>query len=126
MIIPGFTAEASIYRTAQSYRATTGGSLGLTGQSITPQLDCSSKCIAAYTACFLGCAGAGGFCIPACALAFGSCEDGCSGGGGGGGGPAPNPRCGCPPGTVCQGGCVKEPGVGLICNGDCVSTRRLS
>ena len=30
MIIPGFTAEASVYRTTQSYRATTGGSLGLT------------------------------------------------------------------------------------------------
>ena len=30
MIIPGFTAEASVYRTTQSYRATTGGSLGPT------------------------------------------------------------------------------------------------
>ena len=124
MIIPGFTAEASVYRTTRSYRATTG-SLGLTASSITPQLDCSSKCAAAYTLCLLGCAGAGGFCIPECFLAFGACEDGCSSGGSGGGGPGPNPRCGCPAGTVCQGGCVKEPGVGLICNGDCVSTRRL-
>src|ERR1700722_6625815 len=127
MIIPGFTAEASVYRTTQSYRATTGSSPALTASSITPQLDCSSKCTLEYTACLAGCLFAGGACIPRCALAFGLCQDGCGGsgggGGGGGGGPGPNPRCGCPPGTVCQSGCVKEPGVGLICNGDCVSTR---
>lgn len=125
MIIPGFTAEASVYRTTQSYRTTTGGSLGPTGESIAPQLDCSSKCTAEYTACLAGCVFAGGACIPGCFVAFTLCQDGCSGGGGGGGGgPGPNPRCGCPPGTVCQGGCIKEPGVGLICNGDCVSTHR--
>ena len=60
MIIPGFTAEASVYRTTQSYRATTDGSLGLTASSITPQLDCSSKCTAEYTACLAGCLFAGG------------------------------------------------------------------
>ena len=90
MIIPGFTAEASVYRTTQSYRATTGGSLGLTASSVTPQLDCSSKCTAEYTACLAGCLFAGGACIPGCFLAFGLCQDGCgSGGGGGGGGPGP-------------------------------------
>ena len=73
MIIPGFTAEASVYRTTRSYRATTGGPLGLTAPSITPQLDCSSKCTAAYTLCLLGCPGAGGLCIPECFLAFGAC-----------------------------------------------------
>ena len=64
MIIPGFTAEASVYRTTQSYRATTDGSLGLTASSITPQLDCSSKCTAEYTACLAGCLFAGGPAYP--------------------------------------------------------------
>ena len=64
MIIPGFTAEASVYRTTQSYGATTGGPLGLTASSITPQLDCSSKCTAEYTACLAGCLFAGGPAYP--------------------------------------------------------------
>ena len=89
MIIPGFTAEASVYRTAQPYRATTGGSLGLTASSITPQLDCSSKCTAEYTACLAGCLFAGGACIPGCFLAFGLCQDGCGSSGGVAAGAAP-------------------------------------
>ena len=92
MIIPGFTAEASVYRTTLRYRATTGGSLGLTASSITPQLDCSSKCTAEYTACLAGCLFAGGACIPGCFLAFGLCQDGCGSSGGGGGGGGGRPR----------------------------------
>jgi hypothetical protein len=126
MLIPGFTAESSVYRTVQSYRATPSGSVGSLGKSIVLQLDCGSKCTAEYTACLAGCIFGGGLCIPGCFAAFAVCQDGCSGGGSGGGGPGPNPRCGCPPGTVCQGGCVKEAGVGLICDGDCVSTRRIA
>ena len=124
MMIPGFAAEASLYRTTQSYRMRSSGSFGPTASSITPQLDCSSKCTAEYTACLAGCVFTGGACVPGCFAAFALCQDGCSDSGGGGGGPGPNPRCGCPVGTVCQGGCIKEPGVGLICGGDCVSTRR--
>src|SRR5271157_2882853 len=96
MIIPGFTAQASVYRTTQPYRAAPGGSLGLTGRGIAPQ-DCSSDCTGAYVLCLAGCALTGGSCIPACFYAFGQCQDGCGGsggGGGGGGGPGPNPRCG--------------------------------
>ena len=129
MIIPGFTAEASVYRTTQRYRATTGGSLGLTASSITPQLDCSSKCTAEYTACLAGCLFAGRGLHTRMFSRIWSVSRRLRQQWGRwrwrGGGPGPNPRCGCPPGTVCQGGCVKEPGVGLICNGDCVSTRRL-
>jgi hypothetical protein len=88
MSIPGFTAEASVYRTTESYRTIPSGSLSLTGQSIAPQLDCSSKCTAEYTACLFGCALTGGACVPGCFATFVACEDGCGGSGGGGGGGA--------------------------------------
>src|SRR5271165_5046487 len=117
--MPGYTAESSLYQTRQFYRKGTGRSSIKTSDTVVAQLDCTATCTLEYTACLAGC---GIFaCVPGCAYAFYNCQSGCSGSGGGGGGPGPNPRCGCPPGTVCQGGCVKEPCVGLICNGDCVS-----
>ena len=125
MIIPGFTAEASVYRTTQSYRATTGGSLGLTASSVTPQLNCSSKCTAEYTACLAGCLFAGGACIPGCFLAFGLCQDGC-GSGGGSGGPGPNPRCGCPAGTVCKADASRSQASALSATGIVLAPGRLS
>jgi hypothetical protein len=42
------------------------------------------------------------------------------GGGGGGGGGSTGGPCGCPPNTKCCGECVKLPGQGLFCDGDCV------
>src|ERR1700722_3748549 len=154
--LPGFTADVSLYRTANLYRSTARGHLGADGTAqVLPQgcglaksIECGAFVTAGAATCTALCLapGEGPLLCIACWSAFfpagtwGFCQDclpgwlqdligavggGEGGGGGGGGGPSPNPRCGCPAGTACQGGCVKEPGVGLICNGDCVSTRRL-
>ncbi len=116
MNIPGFAAEASLYKTGQSYR----GSKGVSG------VGTASPIVAAQTSCIDSCWQQYGLCAGLCLLTFNpgaiaACEFGCwvknlfcqancpVGGGGGG-----TPEC-CPFGRTCR------------CGGKCVTVNgRLS
>ena len=100
MNLPGFTAEGSLYKTAQLYRGHYSGmSWADARASVVPQ-DCNLTCALKWEACNVGCTiGTGGwgalFCVAGCGYAFYDCLDQCpsdSGGGGtfpGGGGGRP-------------------------------------
>jgi hypothetical protein len=153
MNLPGFTAEASLYKTNGHYRSS-AGSFSADGNAVAPQgcgfvkgitcgaviaggvVVCTASCLASPAlggipclVCWTGYLGAlYGFCrdcIPSWMRALlDLAEDGGNGGGGGGGGgPLPPPTkgpCNCPLGSRCCGPCVKVPGQGLICDGECV------
>ena len=113
MILPGFTADASLYRTMNLYRS---GPLANTligpGEGLVSlQLDCGLSCAATWTVCNVGCAlSLDPFCLVGCGVNFVDCLENCSSGGGGGGGP---PSC-CPPGKSCQCGGRCVPGKGCM------------
>jgi len=121
MTLPGFTADASLYRTMNLYRSgisantSTGPRAGL----VSPQLDCGLICFGEFLACAAGCAFLDPLCDAGCAITYGLCLANCpSSGGGGGGGPPPccplgtSCRCGgrCVPGKGCIGGACLRPG----------------
>lgn len=132
MNMPGFTAEASLYRNHTRYTSTNLVGESSYNNTVVTLQSCSGfkvlvcnpliyACVLCFAipnlpgalACFAGCLGGW----------FGYCRD-CldpidvpDGGGGGGGGGGP---CGCPRGTRCCGGCTKVPGQGLVCDDACV------
>jgi hypothetical protein len=121
MIVPGFTAETSLYKTSAFYRGMGSRSPAGAGPAVVAQLDCSTQCYAKYAACLAGCAISGGpFCLPLCFATFIGCQSDCGGNGGGGGGRVNPPHCGCGTNKKCCGKCVKEPGGVVYCDGDCI------
>ena len=141
MSMPGFTAEASLYRTTNHYVASAAGGSAGVGAELVPQ-DCGlfkeifcsvavAACVAACGALCLdggpaACAGCatiamGGLfvtckdCLPGFIQALINIFEGGGGGGGGGGGP---PQC-CPPGRTCScgGRCVRQTDGSIRCVG---------
>jgi hypothetical protein len=104
MAVPGYAAEASLYRTSRSYRGVRRGPAADTGQTVVAQqlIACRDWCVILGIACGVGVGvgvpatlGAASFGIFGCALGFASCLDLCPPDtapvGGGGGTP---PECG--------------------------------
>jgi hypothetical protein len=131
MYVPGYTADASLYRSARMYRPF--NSVKLTqATAAAPRLtlaqvsgtDCIALCQAVEASCAVACLWAGPG-LPACEVACAVADTACvllcppgpaDGGGGFGGGPR---RC-CPPGTRCCGACVPLPSKGFQCDDVCV------
>jgi hypothetical protein len=121
MNMPRFTGEASLYKTTQSYRGSRNRTSGDAGSTVvTPQLSCSETCYRDYAICLLGCAAGGPVACAACFAKFGYCQVACPPFPGGVGGAPTGGPCGCPRGTYCCGGCSKQPGFPLSCDGDCI------
>jgi len=127
MNMPGFAAEASIYKTRISYRgrcsvlspARLGA--GMVPQQISCEENCQVQGAACVGAAVVGCPfWAVPICLTLCGIAFASCLDSCPSGGGGGG-PPPPPPC-CPLGRSCRCGGRCEPGRGCV-GGVCLGPR---
>lgn len=116
MNIPGYAAEASLYKTRRMYRGPTGTfGAGAAPHIITAALDCGDKCALESEVCTLACAvGSGGFglfvCLLACGVQFADCLSNCPSNGSGGGGLH---LC-CPYGTTCRCGGKCVPGKGCV------------
>jgi hypothetical protein len=137
MYVPGYTADASLYRSARMYRPSNSVELAqaTTAESrlVLAQLtggDCIAACLGVGGACAGACwwAGPGApACLIACAAAAADCVASCPpdpSGGGNGSGPPPPPVC-CPRGHCC-GDCVDLPTGGQHCvGGPCVSPPRV-
>jgi len=140
MTIPGYAAEASLYKTARFYRAYGGAASGYAAGSIVPSQVCGDDC---FAVCGVVAGGATAGCITAliaalaapppidvvlAGVAFGICEalgvgvaaigcalncPSCPSGG-----PPPPPMC-CPVGRRCGcgGSCVPLAGGGYRCIG---------
>jgi hypothetical protein len=122
MNTPGFAAEASLYKTRQSYYGPHSRPAGDGDSTIVPQqsTSCLNRCFDELSACSLRCLGIGGsgsfLCSAGCLSQYFSCEDDCGGGGGGPPPPPPPPQCcprnrprccgTCPPGGRCTGECI--------------------
>jgi hypothetical protein len=143
MNIPGFVAEASLYKSSQAYRGYCGATSGDTAFAIVPSQICGTDCYYACAGGFFGCGIAcylslvlgavigpaeivvfigclGLACGSGAALCAAQCPP-CSGdgdGGGGGGGPRP-----CCPASrpFCCGSCVPLPGGGTSCDDACIN-----
>ena len=99
MALPGYAADASLYRTRQSYRGAYSGPIGADGRTVlSQQVDCNTLCAIKWQVCNIGCATSSGplvfLCLAACGAAFGLCLNGCPSGGNGGGGGGTPPECG--------------------------------
>jgi hypothetical protein len=123
MHMPGYTAEASLYKTRRLYRGRRGTFGVNTNRSVTAALDCHDECLLKYFACEAGCLiGTSGlgliFCIGGCAVAAAECGNQCPSDGGGGGGGS---LC-CPVGTSCRcgGRCVNVNGQLRCVDGMCL------
>ena len=113
--MPGFTGEASFYKTTQTYRESRNRPSGDAGSSVvTPQLSCENNCYAAATLCAAGCGFVDVICDALCAAGLVLCLNACPSSGGAG-----RPPC-CPRGKKCCGGCVKQPGGVVFCDGKCI------
>jgi hypothetical protein len=128
MKLPGFSGEASIYKTRRSYQGRCSVlSMARPSGGIAPQqVSCEDNCKAQWVACLgasvVGCPpGAVPICLALCSAAYGFCVNSCPSGGDGGGGAIsgtqcapglirkyctlPNGRRGlvcCPPGVSCE------------------------
>ena len=150
MNMPGFTAETSLYQTNNHYRFATGGSFLSNGNTTVIPQDCGIgegfACggfihggvgLCSY-ACFVegDLAQCAGCWVLALGALYATCKDcipaafrtlidlfessgGVFTGGGGGGGVGGSRPC-CPRGHFCRGRCTKVPGMGLVCEGECV------
>ncbi len=90
MNTPGFTAEASIYKTNTAYLGAYGSFISDGSKAVIPQqLSCEGRCGLAYGACLIGCVSSGsGWCGAGCYATFLACIVGCpTEGGRGPGGP---------------------------------------
>jgi len=116
MKLPGFEAEASLYKSGQAYRGTAQGVSN--AAAVVPALSCGFDCFGNFLICNAECGFIDPFCDAGCVIKYALCLSGCSsigGGGGGGGGSC------CPPGSACScgGRCVSVDGelrcVGGVC-----------
>lgn len=144
MSIPGFNAEASLYKTNNHYQQTAGIILSDGKTTVVPQ-DCG---VFKGITCTIALPAAGAICAESCltsdfngclgcvvgaiaVLGIGGCGD-CiptdfikrllSGGGGSGGGGSNPPTC-CPPGKSCKCGGTCVPGMGCV-GGECLGPRQ--
>lgn len=112
MEIPGFKAEASLYRGRHAYYTYSGGAGDPGLNVVMQQLSCQDECLLAYGACALLGLWGGIFGEGGCMYALWQCGQACPPPGGGGGGEVQ------PPPPVCtQGSCPR----GLVCC-DCTGT----
>jgi hypothetical protein len=115
MNIPGFAAQASLYKSGQPYWGLGGG--GNTAPRVVAALLCENSCYLDVGICTLGCiSDLNAACVALCVAAGVKCLNGCAGGGGAGGGAK---GC-CPIGKKCCGQCVRVPGKGVQCDDVCV------
>ena len=113
MDIPGFAAEASLYKTGRVYRGYSRG--GDTAPSVVAALSCDNACHLDLATCIALCGFLDFPCDALCGLHWVQCNNQCpSGGGVGGRQPA------CPKGTKCCGQFIKHPGGITECDGDCI------
>ena len=105
MNIPGFAAQASLYKSGQAYWGLRGG--GNTAPRVVAALLCEAICELEYSACAVLC-GLNPACQVPCDRALVRCLNGCLGGGGGGGAGGGAKGC-CPIGKKCCGQCVRVP-----------------
>jgi hypothetical protein len=124
MALPGYAAEASLYRTSRSYRGASGLADDSSLAVVAQQISCEASCAIRWQLCNIGCAVGTGplvlLCLAACGASLGFCLGGCPSGGGGGGGV---PQC-CPPGRTCRcgGRCVTNPNGTISCvGGQCLT-----
>lgn len=123
MNIPGFVAEAALYRVARPYRTYSGIGGKSTVSGVVPadkDPNCVAGALGVAEAAAVACAAAGpgiGAClfadVAAAAFAISQCPDQSAGGSGG----PPPPRECCPPGLKCCGSCVVLPNGGEQCVG---------
>lgn len=120
MTLPGFSAEATLYRTTGRYRASCAGADTQPVAMISPSGSGKQCCTPADDPCILACL------IP-CESAFwwlgGDCDNWCASAccqcPGNGGGVIPPQPC-CPTGLHCCGECVNLKGGGQTCmRGEC-------
>jgi hypothetical protein len=102
MAIPGYSAEASLYKTTRLYRGYSGVAGVDAGPNVVAQqIDCSLGCALKWQACNIGCAvGSGPFlplCLAGCGVQFALCLNSCPSNGG----PPPPPPGDCPRGQRC-------------------------
>jgi hypothetical protein len=137
MIMPGFAAESSLYKTATFYRGFGQVAGGYAAASVVPQDSCSDTCAQNATICVTACtvaatlasiftfgiltgpaAAAYSVCLATCAANALACSLRCPSSGGSGGNGNPEPSC-CPPGKVCScgGRCVLHPNGSISCVG---------
>jgi hypothetical protein len=115
MNIPGFAAQASLYKSGQAYCGLGGG--GNTAPRVVAALLCETGCELDVGLCVLGCIpDLNPICVTTCVVAGVNCLNGCGGGGGAGGGAK---GC-CPIGKKCCGQCNRVPGKGVQCDDVCV------
>jgi hypothetical protein len=135
MNVPGYTADASLYRSAHMYRPSNAAELAEAATAVSglvlAQLKggaCIAGCIGVEIVCATACAWAGPvggiICEIGCGAQLADCVANCppdptGGGGGNGGGPPPAPMC-CPPWHKCCGKCVNLPTGGQRCDGQCI------
>ena len=104
MNIPGFAAQASLYKSGQAYWGLGGG--GNTAPRVVAALLCEPGCALDVGLCVLGCIpDLNPICVTTCVVAGVKCLNGCGGGGGAGGGAK---GC-CPIGKKCCGQCHRVP-----------------
>jgi hypothetical protein len=117
MSLPGFAAEAALYKSGRAYGGCTGP---YAPPGVLAAISCSDVCDVQKDICGAVC----GFnigCLAACAAIWLFCKAACSGGGGTGIGGWANPCC--PPGEKCCGHCgttVVNNRHYPFCYGECV------
>lgn len=126
MNIPGFAAEASLYKTLQMYRGYSGAAGGDAAPIVVPAdylQDCLNSCGQQEEICAGVCAvsiwspPAFVGCEYGCYIKFLICLSMCQASHIGG--PPPPPAC-CPTGARCCGDCVSLTGGGQRCTAECV------
>lgn len=110
MKVPGFTAEASLYKSTRLYHGYSGRTRLDTASDVVPaQSDCEIACGIADVVCLAACTFLGPFaplCWAGCTAATVVCLSECQGGGG-------PPPC-CPLGKSCRCGGTCVPGKGCV------------
>ena len=89
MNTPGFTADASLYKTRKVYQSGISArtEFGPLAGLVTPQFDCGTICAGKWLLCDIGCSFFDPFCLVGCTIKFVDCLRSCPDGGGGGGPP---------------------------------------
>jgi hypothetical protein len=117
MTIPGFAAEASIYRSAKVYFGYSRA--GKIRSDVMAASVCTDVCDLAKDECEALCEESA-VCIAGCFGAAEICKSFCDDGSGGSGGRGVKTRCGCGTNKYCCGKCVHQPGGIVGCDGDCI------
>jgi len=119
MDMPGFAAEASLYRSGQIYSRYRKANY--TPSGLVPALSCREACGLTAAICGATCAWWNPICELGCALALGICLEQCSSDGDGGGSGGGGGLC-CPFGSTCKcgGRCMSVNGRMSCVDGTCL------